>query len=126
MEITLEEAYLGKTAQIEIPVSVTCEPCSGTGAKAGTKPKEIVEYLRDHLAALSRAIDAGVDVRGYFVWSLLDNFEWAFGYDRRFGLVRVDYELLERHPKDSYHWYRDFLTSHRARRVQELAAQREG
>ncbi|PDP85346.1 beta-glucosidase [Glycomyces fuscus] len=84
-----------------------------------------VEYLRDHLDALATAIDAGVDVRGYFVWSLLDNFEWAFGYDRRFGLVRVDYELLERHPKDSYHWYRDFLTSHRARRVQEFAAQRE-
>jgi beta-glucosidase len=84
-----------------------------------------IEYLRDHLAALATAIDAGVDVRGYFVWSLLDNFEWAFGYDRRFGLVRVDYELLERHPKDSYHWYRDFLTSHRARRVQELATRWE-
>ncbi|MEE2039925.1 GH1 family beta-glucosidase [Nocardiopsis sp. CT-R113] len=81
-----------------------------------------VDYLRDHLAALGRAIEAGVDVRGYFVWSLLDNFEWAYGYDRRFGLVRVDYELLERHPKDSYHWYRDFLTSHRARRIHEPAA----
>jgi beta-glucosidase len=77
-----------------------------------------VSYLRDHLAALARAIDAGVDVRGYFVWSLLDNFEWAYGYDRRFGLVRVDYETLERHPKDSYHWYRDYLASHRARREQ--------
>ncbi|MFD6950406.1 beta-galactosidase [Nocardiopsis sp. TSRI0078] len=86
---------------------------------------ERIEYLRDHLDALARAIEAGVDVRGYFVWSLLDNFEWAFGYDRRFGLVRVDYERLERHPKDSYHWYRDFLTSHRARRVGELAARWE-
>ena len=75
-----------------------------------------IAYLRDHLAALGRAIEAGVDVRGYFVWSLLDNFEWAFGYDRRFGLVRVDYESLERHPKSSYHWYRDYLTSHRDRR----------
>ncbi|GHC83203.1 beta-glucosidase [Nocardiopsis terrae] len=76
-----------------------------------------IAYLRDHLSALARAIDAGVDVRGYFVWSLLDNFEWAYGYDRRFGLVRVDYENLERHPKDSYHWYRDYLTSHRLRRA---------
>ncbi|WP_049573902.1 GH1 family beta-glucosidase [Nocardiopsis sp. SBT366] len=75
-----------------------------------------VTYLRDHLAALGRAIEAGVDVRGYFVWSLLDNFEWAFGYERRFGLVRVDYESLERHPKDSYHWYREYLAEHRARR----------
>ncbi|WP_028648141.1 GH1 family beta-glucosidase [Nocardiopsis sp. CNT312] len=77
-----------------------------------------VDYLRDHLASLARAIEAGVDVRGYFVWSLLDNFEWAFGYDRRFGLVRVDYDTLERHPKDSYHWYRDFLREHRARRAE--------
>ncbi|WP_017590123.1 GH1 family beta-glucosidase [Nocardiopsis ganjiahuensis] len=77
-----------------------------------------VAYLRAHLAALGRAIEAGVDVRGYFVWSLLDNFEWAYGYERRFGLVRVDYDSLERHPKDSYHWYRDYLASHRARRNQ--------
>ncbi|MDE3724943.1 GH1 family beta-glucosidase [Nocardiopsis sp. N85] len=76
-----------------------------------------IVYLRDHLNALAAAIDAGVDVRGYFVWSLLDNFEWAYGYDRRFGLVRVDYELLARHPKDSYHWYRELLTTQRARRT---------
>ncbi|RKS08329.1 broad-specificity cellobiase [Nocardiopsis sp. Huas11] len=83
---------------------------------------ERVDYLREHLAALAAAIEAGVDVRGYFVWSLLDNFEWAFGYERRFGLVRVDYETLERHPKDSFHWYRDFLREHRARREAEPAA----
>ena len=81
-----------------------------------------VDYLRDHLAALGRAIEAGVDVRGYFVWSLLDNFEWAYGYDRRFGLVRVDYDLLERHPKDSFHWYRDYLTAHRAARAKAAGA----
>ncbi|MBR8740836.1 GH1 family beta-glucosidase [Nocardiopsis sp. MG754419] len=81
-----------------------------------------VDYLRDHLAALGRAIKAGVDVRGYFVWSLLDNFEWAFGYDRRFGLVRVDYDRLDRHPKDSFHWYRDYLTQHRSRRSREAGA----
>jgi beta-glucosidase len=48
------------------------------------------------------------------VWSLLDNFEWAFGYDRRFGIVRVDYDTLERTPKDSYRWYRDFIAAERA------------
>ncbi|GAA1910510.1 GH1 family beta-glucosidase [Streptomyces sodiiphilus] len=78
-----------------------------------------VTYLRDHLRALADAIDAGVDVRGYYVWSLLDNFEWAFGYDRRFGIVRVDYDTLERLPKDSYHWYRDFLATHRAGRADD-------
>jgi beta-glucosidase len=51
------------------------------------------------------AIDAGVPVRGYFVWSLLDNFEWAFGCSRRFGLVHVDFATLERRPKDSFHFY---------------------
>ncbi|GLU48588.1 GH1 family beta-glucosidase [Nocardiopsis ansamitocini] len=72
-----------------------------------------VAYLRDHLSALSAAIKAGVDVRGYFVWSLLDNFEWAYGYERRFGIVRVDYDTLERLPKDSYHWYRELIAAHR-------------
>jgi beta-glucosidase len=53
----------------------------------------------------------GVDVTGYFVWSLLDNFEWAWGYSRRFGIVRVDYETLERTIKDSGRWYQEFLSS---------------
>ncbi|MZE78843.1 GH1 family beta-glucosidase [Streptomyces xinghaiensis] len=74
-----------------------------------------VAYLHDHLRVLADTIAAGVDVRGYFVWSLLDNFEWAFGYDRRFGIVRVDYDTLERTPKDSYHWYRSLIADHRAR-----------
>ncbi len=72
-----------------------------------------VAYLHDHLRALSEAIEAGVDVRGYYVWSLMDNFEWAFGYDKRFGIVRVDYDTLERLPKDSYRWYRDMIDAHR-------------
>ncbi|MDA8371777.1 MAG: GH1 family beta-glucosidase [Nocardiopsaceae bacterium] len=74
-----------------------------------------VDYIRDHLNAVAAAIAAGVDVRGHFVWSLLDNFEWAFGYDRRFGIVRVDYDTLERIPKDSYHWFREFIRVHAER-----------
>jgi len=62
---------------------------------------ERVDYVRAHLAAVGDAIDAGVDVRGYFYWSLLDNFEWAWGYAKRFGIVRVDYDTLERTIKDS-------------------------
>jgi beta-glucosidase len=68
-----------------------------------------VAYLRDHLEAVGRALDVGVDVRGYFVWSLLDNFEWAWGYSRRFGIVRVDYATQERVLKDSARWYRELL-----------------
>ncbi|WP_153537606.1 GH1 family beta-glucosidase [Streptomyces sp. RB17] len=74
---------------------------------------ERVAYLRDHLHALRAAMDAGVDVRGYYVWSLLDNFEWAFGYGKRFGIVRVDYETQRRTPKDSYHWYRAMIAAQR-------------
>ena len=70
-------------------------------------------YLDEHLAAVGRAIEDGVPVRGYFVWSLLDNFEWAEGYSKRFGIVYVDYPTLERVPKGSFYWYRDFIAAQR-------------
>jgi beta-glucosidase len=70
-----------------------------------------IEYLDLHLRAVRDAIDEGVDVRGYFQWSLMDNFEWALGYDKRFGLVHVDFETLERTPRDSAAWYRDVIRS---------------
>ena len=66
-------------------------------------------YLAGHIAAVARARQAGADVRGYFAWSLLDNFEWSYGYDKRFGLVRVDYETQQRIPKRSAYWYRDTI-----------------
>jgi beta-glucosidase len=68
-----------------------------------------VEYLKSHISAVHAAIAQGVDVRGYFLWSLLDNFEWASGYAKRFGIIYVDYETLARQPKQSAHWYREFL-----------------
>ncbi|MCP2163478.1 GH1 family beta-glucosidase [Goodfellowiella coeruleoviolacea] len=68
-----------------------------------------VAYLAAHLAAVARARLAGADVRGYFAWSLLDNFEWSYGYDKRFGLVRVDYDTQRRVPKQSALWYRDTI-----------------
>jgi beta-glucosidase len=68
-----------------------------------------VAYLREHIAAVGDAIEAGVDVRGYFVWTLMDNFEWAEGYRPRFGLVHVDHATQVRTPKSSYAWFRAFL-----------------
>jgi len=68
-----------------------------------------IAYLHDHLDAVADAIALGVDVRGYLVWSLLDNFEWAEGYGQRFGIVHVDYETLERTPRDSAGWYRGVI-----------------
>lgn len=70
-----------------------------------------VDYFRSHLRAVGRALDAGVDVRGYFAWSLLDNFEWACGYDKRFGLVRVDPVNQDRLIKDSGRFYRRVIES---------------
>ena len=70
-------------------------------------------YLASHIEAVSRAIADGAPVRGYFVWSLLDNFEWAYGYSKRFGIIYIDYPTLERIPKDSFYWYRDHITSSR-------------
>ncbi|HEX3650420.1 MAG TPA: family 1 glycosylhydrolase, partial [Pseudonocardiaceae bacterium] len=68
-----------------------------------------VDYLAGHVRAVADAVARGADVRGYFAWSLLDNFEWSFGYDKRFGLVRVDYATQERAPKRSALWYRDTI-----------------
>jgi beta-glucosidase len=67
------------------------------------------EYIAAHLRAEADAIAEGVPLAGHFVWSLLDNFEWQHGYGMRFGLVYVDYPTLERVPKGSYYWYRDYI-----------------
>ncbi len=71
------------------------------------------EYLAAHVDAVGRALQSGVPVTGYFVWSLLDNFEWSHGYSKRFGIVYVDYPTLARVPKSSFYWYRDFIASQR-------------
>ncbi|HYS40416.1 MAG TPA: GH1 family beta-glucosidase [Pseudonocardiaceae bacterium] len=67
------------------------------------------KYLAEHIRAVAAAIGRGADVRGYFAWSLMDNFEWAYGYDKRFGIVRVDYDTQVRTPKQSALWYRDTI-----------------
>ncbi|MEU7260169.1 GH1 family beta-glucosidase [Streptomyces rimosus] len=87
------------------PVVITENGCS----YEGVEDRERIAFLDAHIRAVHDAVAAGVDVRGYFVWSLLDNFEWAEGYARRFGLVHVDYGTRARTPKASYHWLRDAL-----------------
>ena len=74
-----------------------------------------VRYLEEHLTAAREAIARGVELRGYFVWSLLDNFEWAAGYSKRFGIVHVDFETQARTVKASGEWYRVFIAAERAR-----------
>lgn len=64
-----------------------------------------IRYVREHLAAVHRALADGAPVEGYFLWSLMDNFEWAYGYGKRFGIVHVDYETQVRTPRSSARWY---------------------
>jgi beta-glucosidase len=77
--------------------------------------RERTEYIKEHIAAVAEARNAGVDIRGYFLWSLLDNFEWAYGYDRRFGLAHVDYATQRRTPKASFRWYQQFIKAAKER-----------
>jgi beta-glucosidase len=72
-----------------------------------------VDYLRKHIAAVADALRAGVDLRGYFAWSLLDNLEWSHGYSKRFGIVHVDFETQTRTPKASARYYADVIAAHK-------------
>ena len=83
--------------------------------RAASNDPERQSYLESYLAGAARATAEGVPLRGYFAWSLLDNFEWAWGYWKRFGLIYVDYATLERVPKGSFYWYRDFIAKQRLR-----------
>jgi len=74
---------------------------------------ERVQFIRDHLEVVSRALQDGCNVKGYLYWSLLDNFEWAFGLSKRFGIVRVDYKTQVRTPKDSYRFFSEVVKTSR-------------
>ncbi|APU14422.1 MULTISPECIES: glycoside hydrolase family 1 protein [Actinoalloteichus] len=98
----------------------TAEAQTPAGGRAATDPAapttapqdlERIDFLAEHLAVLQAVMAEGIDVRGYFLWSLLDNFEWALGYGPRFGIVRVDYQTQERTPRASFHWYRALLAA---------------
>ena len=94
------------------PIMITESGCSyGTGPDADgvVDDQARIDYLDAHLRAVATAIGQGVDVRGYYTWSLMDNFEWAEGFTQRFGLVHVDYETLKRTPKNSFHWFAEMI-----------------
>ncbi|PWI41427.1 GH1 family beta-glucosidase [Streptomyces sp. ICBB 8177] len=94
------------------PLTVTENGCSYDD-RHGMEDTERIDYLAGHVGAVADAVGRGVDVRGYFTWTLLDNFEWAEGYHQRFGLVHVDHETQKRTPRASYAWYRDLIAAHR-------------
>jgi beta-glucosidase len=95
------------------PLYVTESGCSfhDTVVDGGVTDQGRIDYHDQHLRAVAQAIDEGVDVRGYFAWSLLDNFEWAEGYTERFGLVHVDFDTQVRTPKQSFRWFQQLLAN---------------
>jgi beta-glucosidase len=110
----LTDLLLRVQRDIGLPIHVTE---NGLGAldemQDGTvRDQERIDYLRDHLGAVLAALRQGADVRGYYVWTLLDNFEWAWGYEKRFGLVHVDFADQRRTLKDSARWYAGVIARH--------------
>ena len=97
---------LNTTFANKLPMYVTE---NGMASGSGLQDADRIDYLHQHLNAARAAIDEGVDLRGYFIWSLLDNYEWAYGYGERFGLVHVDFESMQRTPKESYRWIQSVL-----------------
>ena len=90
-----------------------CSFGDGPDADGVVDDQRRIDYHEAHLNAVATAIQRGVDIRGYYAWSLIDNFEWAEGYTQRFGLVHVDYETQQRTPKKSFEWYRDLIAAQR-------------
>jgi beta-glucosidase len=111
----LTELLVGLKADYALPpIYITENGCATRDVRedGGVHDFERIRYYDLHLAALADAVRQGVDVAGYFAWSLLDNFEWASGYAKRFGMVYVDYASQQRIPKDSAYWYRDVIARH--------------
>ncbi|MCD6639330.1 MAG: beta-glucosidase [Nocardioides sp.] len=96
------------------PIYITESGCSynmGPDEHGVVDDQPRIDYLRAHLKAVQEAVQRGVDIRGYYTWSLMDNFEWAEGFAQRFGLVHVDYDTLVRTPKKSFQWYADLIAA---------------
>lgn len=94
------------------PIHITENGCSsavGPDEQGVVADQMRIDYLDSHLRAVGQAIEDGVDIRGYYCWSTMDNFEWAEGFTQRFGLVHIDYDTLVRTPKNSFHWYADLV-----------------
>jgi len=113
----LEELLVQTHARTGLPLVVTENGAAYrdvVGADGVVADLDRIDYLRDHIAATERARAAGADVRAYVVWTLLDNFEWAEGYTKTFGLVSVDPATLDRTPKASYHWFAEQMRTRAA------------
>ena len=95
-----------------LPMAITENGCDQPSGEDERDDVWRIDYLRTHIDGVATAIQRGADVQAYYAWSLLDNFEWADGYSKRFGLVFVDYNTLTRTPKRSFAWYARVIAAH--------------
>ena len=108
----IAEVSKGAFGKTEIPIYVTENGCACEDVVADNDrvhDSQRIKYLYQHLEACANVIKKGVPLKGYYVWSLLDNFEWAYGYTRRFGIIYVDFKTMKRIPKDSAYFFRDTI-----------------
>ncbi|MCL2196237.1 MAG: GH1 family beta-glucosidase [Treponema sp.] len=108
----ITEISKGAFGKAQIPIYITENGCAyeyTVSADGRIHDKERIKYLHQHLAVCADVIKKGVPLKGYYVWSLLDNFEWSFGYTKRFGIIHVDFKTLKRTPKDSAYFLRDTI-----------------
>ena len=114
----LEELLVETHTRTGLPLVVTengaAFPDRARTENGAVDDQDRISYLRDHIAAVTRARESGADVRGYILWTLMDNFEWAEGYTKHFGVVHVDRDTLVRTPKASYHWYAELVRASRS------------
>jgi beta-glucosidase len=112
-----EQTLLVVSRQYSLPIYVLENGFGGNDAPdpdGRVRDPERVAFIQAYIGAMDTAVANGADVRGYFVWSLLDNFEWDAGYSVRFGLTYIDYANQRRVPKSSFAWYRDLIKAARA------------
>ncbi len=109
--------YVSETlGRPDLPVFITENGCAAqdeVNAKGEVIDSDRIMYLRQHLKSAHRAVSEGYPLQGYFLWSLMDNFEWAWGYDRRFGITYIDYATQQRIPKASFQWYAECIRQNR-------------
>jgi beta-glucosidase len=111
----LAEVSKGAFGKEEMPIYITENGCACADVvtpNGRVHDKERVKYLQQHLAICANVIKKGVPLKGYYVWSLLDNFEWAYGYAKRFGVIHIDFKTLKRTPKDSAYFLRDTIAGY--------------
>jgi beta-glucosidase len=100
----------------DLPIFITENGCAAedeVNANGEVIDSDRIMYLRQYLKSSHRAINEGYPLKGYFLWSFMDNFEWAEGYDRRFGITYIDYKTQKRIPKASFNWYRECIGQNR-------------